>query len=1330
VFTAGHLWFNHKFYKLIFNVIHNIDMSEGYADTILIDCNRRSSEQEKGNENNDGNALWTNKIGSGIKVNQGDRVSVHSGFVSERGCGADTMEFEGITRKEQYYLDCPILTKTQYYNNAKDNQGTPDRIDPNSNGQVAEAMCHQYQTETQGPFDLKDNEIHYKISYYKTTNGEGYFHLPRRFDAWKQNFNRNSVRYTGANPAAVEPVCEFNNYYYTNNNTHLWFLQSATNTPLNHNSAGGNVAAKKLLPDSFVLTPFVDSARTIPPAGPVVNTNLGWSMSPEFLMNGGNMANLPVPSQDCWVNGKSMNIYEDYNLSSLRPTRADLRWNTGYWGQSEPPTSTSVTDDAATAVPAVPDASYISTGWKAKNDNSKYTLFVKELTYFSNPLYDKTTPEICSDSPSVSYIKDTAKGDDATTNNETSSRYDFYPYTDMASVVQYSGGGMDGGSRGRSPSISEYKKYEEVKTFSVNAGYNAPQNVADVLTEQLNRSTAEKTIYGSVGGFQNDPTYYTKAEPYDTAGNEVVSSLTSWSDGKEELPITIKKESETYKTFPAATSVTFNSEHHSRFFSETNMNMPKLTNSATDNPTFHQFPIDYLSSYATIGVKRPDLWEAGRKITKTMGRRVIGEGTMTGDYYPDTQVGTGDWAWRDVIYPAIQAAIPVADQLTAVITTDWEWNETNLKTLKEFFDIQGKYPELFEGVPYEVNTVAGDSVATEGLNPTNSRYIHMHHSDSVGSTWNPIGDENWKGDLGGDHYGGSYIESTYADTLSNFLIGYPTGAGKLKVHSSMPLWFYYDSARADIASGGDNDDTLYYGFAKKHIYDRQYTLLTGQVGIAFTTRKIGGLNDGYFKNGLGATVTSIGLSRSRTIGFDCHFSAYGSSAICLYSGLLSGVQNVTQEVTSQGWTISTDSYANLLDRDKAVNKFQQNPVVLGSAGYKGSNTYLNIYNPKFPVYQYIRERYVGANNPQLSFDDKSSRFNFQSLHSPEMVGNSGWAGSDQVDSKAADAPAEETPILPSTNNKVYFVNKRFENRVDYCPDMYPYNTEALTEITTGPATAQTYIPFNPQAEAWKVFDADGGIFIEDWGLGDNGLRGSDEQTSTEKDTRRQLLWDKSLWGSLGFSYEQFHSNTTLSRQNRVSNITTNTDNAALTTNALVSQADLGQYGGSIYGGIYNVEQLPVPPSSRWVESVQGTTSADWLYQTHNSYPIVNIEQVSTECLAQNLPRKMINPYYLIKSDIVSDVKYLGGDDSGQGLPIVSVVNKENGFGDYFFQAASQQEFTITQSRTITDITTSIHLPSMRTPILNDGSSIIYKIVKANTAQLDVASQILSKKQKK
>jgi hypothetical protein len=57
---------------------------DGYTDTILVDCNRLNSEEKKGG-NTTTPALFTNKIGNGLKLNVGDKVSVHSGFISERG---------------------------------------------------------------------------------------------------------------------------------------------------------------------------------------------------------------------------------------------------------------------------------------------------------------------------------------------------------------------------------------------------------------------------------------------------------------------------------------------------------------------------------------------------------------------------------------------------------------------------------------------------------------------------------------------------------------------------------------------------------------------------------------------------------------------------------------------------------------------------------------------------------------------------------------------------------------------------------------------------------------------------------------------------------------------------------------------------------------------------------------------------------------------------------------------------------------------------------------------------------------------------------------------
>ena len=65
-------------------------MSE-YTDTILLEANRRSSAEflagnlEKKN-------IWTNDVGSGIKLDIGDTISLHSAYISEIGNESSTIE--------------------------------------------------------------------------------------------------------------------------------------------------------------------------------------------------------------------------------------------------------------------------------------------------------------------------------------------------------------------------------------------------------------------------------------------------------------------------------------------------------------------------------------------------------------------------------------------------------------------------------------------------------------------------------------------------------------------------------------------------------------------------------------------------------------------------------------------------------------------------------------------------------------------------------------------------------------------------------------------------------------------------------------------------------------------------------------------------------------------------------------------------------------------------------------------------------------------------------------------------------------------------------------
>ncbi len=51
-----------------------------FIETTLLECNRLSSEEGKTN-NNTNPSLFTNKLGSGVRLNAGDSVSLHSAFI-------------------------------------------------------------------------------------------------------------------------------------------------------------------------------------------------------------------------------------------------------------------------------------------------------------------------------------------------------------------------------------------------------------------------------------------------------------------------------------------------------------------------------------------------------------------------------------------------------------------------------------------------------------------------------------------------------------------------------------------------------------------------------------------------------------------------------------------------------------------------------------------------------------------------------------------------------------------------------------------------------------------------------------------------------------------------------------------------------------------------------------------------------------------------------------------------------------------------------------------------------------------------------------------------
>ena len=296
--------------------------------------------------------------------------------------------------------------------------------------------------------------------------------------------------------------------------------------------------------------------------------------------------------------------------------------------------------------------------------------------------------------------------------------------------------------------------------------------------------------------------------------------------------------------------------------------------------------------------------------------------------------------------------------------------------------------------------------------------------------------------------------------------------------------------------------------------------------------------------------------------------------------------------------------------------------------------------------------------------------------------------------------------------------------------MFPYQDLVGSNTTEGGGAAgalgnpdnTTYSTYyNDNITPWSIMDADGGIFIEDFGLAD------------------ESSWNESEWNLLGFSYSQFNSPSTdqqLTRQTRINNIVTTDTIGKPTTNANVEPSDLSQYNTNIFGAELRTTQIPTTIGDFSQGEVSAASAAATLLAAQellarNTYmPGATITQKSAQINAANLPIKMRSPYYLIKSDIIADTNYLGSEDSGQALPIIAVVPKSSAEGDFFFTGQGQSEFTITNPKTITEIRTQILNPDGSTAKLSSDTSVIYKVVKVNNSSLNVMEQMLKQSKQK
>lgn len=743
----------------------------------------------------------------------------------------------------------------------------------------------------------------------------------------------------------------------------------------------------------------------------------------------------------------------------------------------------------------------------------------------------------------------------------------------------------------------KYIRYSERIDLEVNAGFNSALNVANDLTRQLSETGEVQTI-------EYPP--FSDEEPYFSPSQKLTTYL----------------ESPTYKTFPTSNVSNTTDVMYTAF------NASHDPTDASQTPS--QTVLDYINTTNYIGIKRPDLYDAGYAVN-------IGLKDTNGNLFTPAPILT-----------ATTIAGSNLIQTSIAFTTD------NLNLLKTLMDEEGNHPELFQNTYNSYGRTAFDGV---GTTVNNSRFIHINSRRyKITTTDNLL-------QLGTDDVSNA---SSYFDASADNYI-------------SLPLFFYFDESRKDTAEGGDlNDPTkLYYGFAMRNSTGNICFWVGGGSGNQYAP-----IPTKYFTNnnnsGSGSTTQ---LFTGTYLGWDTHFTAFSTCAVALTDGWI-------QELWNGG------------DKSKAywntgVNTtWDTNTPVAPNASSSREVS---------PVNQlvYISRMYLGSQSPLISFDPTSNRFSISQLHTAEYEGNIANAGGTNESVAVA--------LNPNANRQVYKINKR-SNCFSWTPALIPFTA---IDVPSASATDNFILELpNINLERYTIFDSQSGIIIKDFGFDEN-------------------LWSEGLWGIMGFTYNQF--NSPLSANNDITERITGRNNQILPyafTNADVSASDTIDFIVNGWGTpMYNAM---LPTTCIWNGSGQtgaeNRTGHRTGFKIENPPAITKIQH-SIELTAINLPRRMLRPYYCIRSSILADSYYLGGADSGQLLPVVAVVNKINGYGDFYFGTESQFTFTATKEKTITDIITSIHSPDQKFARVDFDSAIIYKITNMNTSETNVVQSLLQEMNK-
>lgn len=746
----------------------------------------------------------------------------------------------------------------------------------------------------------------------------------------------------------------------------------------------------------------------------------------------------------------------------------------------------------------------------------------------------------------------------------------------------------------RDPAVLiDYIQVKDLVQLKVNPGYNSPTDVATQLTQEINERT-------DIEYLQYDLT---------------IAGLSASNQ-----TLTFKTESPAYKLYHCATATSFQALTYNEFV--------KLDGSWDISKVY-----SYLSSYQHIGIKRPELYIAGKNLNGAEGMK-----TQAQDFTRS----------QDKVF------------MTSIL-----WTRENLLKFKEFFDTQKIYPDLFDDykqndifVTAERNRLLHMNLFDDGPNNPDSLNFPSDFGTNIKSDVIPL--------FGYDYY--ITAQNASQGTFPLFIDYNPN----IEHFNENDVGYaeYGDDYGTEDGKGMKSDyEDLAFGFARKI---RRSSPVNGTIDyyIGFQFTQTGDKIPDHFihANSEFGDDPQIGTAGGRRFGFDYHFSAYGTLAMVLFNG-------------------NTD--------DQGRNRGNQ------SAKQFNISQSLNLGTEKLDKYEF--GLYLGADEPLINYNEVQQRFTIESFHTAERESQDYNAGAFILDGTAV-------AKNPNADRECYKMNKYiFPN--NFCPDMCPYTNEFTTTLTDQ-GTPIKMTSRNENITPYSIMDAHSGLFIEEWIVPED-------------------YWNRSLVGIMGFRYNQFHNpNTTSSRQVRIKAHGANADlhNVnVITTNADVNEGDLINYSKNIQNtGDFQITNIV----GKQCISIEPGTELRGKFQARNVLPIVTITPAeSVKITAERLPTKTLRPYYTIRSDIIEENGYLGGARSGITLPIVSVTNKANPYGDFLNGMGGDLVFTNTIDRVLTRIRCSIHEPSGELARCDLNSAVIFKIDQQINADLNLVDTLMESKNK-